>query len=160
MASQGNTQLLQGIPPLSDAFVVCIATEWNATIIAELLAGATKVLQLANAEYKVLYVPGAVELTFAVQSYYKNATRKPDAFITLGTVIKGDTPHFEYVCSSVTQGITQLNATMPVPTIFGVLTVFTEEQAWERLGGKHGHKGEEAAITALKMIAFNQQLFS
>jgi len=68
-------------------------------------------------------------------------------------VIKGDTPHFEYVCQLVTDGIGQLNLSLPVPTIFGVLTVNTEEQAMERIGGKHGHKGEEAALTALKMIS-------
>jgi 6,7-dimethyl-8-ribityllumazine synthase len=68
-------------------------------------------------------------------------------------VIKGDTPHFDYVCKAITDGVVQLNLGLPVPTIFGVLTVNTEEQAMERIGGKHGHKGEEAAITALKMIA-------
>jgi 6,7-dimethyl-8-ribityllumazine synthase len=73
-------------------------------------------------------------------------------FIALGCVIKGDTPHFEYVCQSVTQGITQLNTSLPVPVIFGVLTVNTQEQADERLGGIHGHKGKEAAIAAIKMI--------
>ena len=81
---------------------------------------------------------------------------KADAFIALGCVIKGDTPHFDYVCKAVTDGVTQLNLSLPVPTIFGVLTVNTEEQANERIGGKHGHKGEEAAVTALKMIALNQ----
>lgn len=68
-------------------------------------------------------------------------------------MIKGDTPHFDYVCRLVTDGVGQLNLSLPVPTIFGVLTVNTEEQAMERIGGKHGHKGEEAAITALKMIS-------
>ena len=70
-----------------------------------------------------------------------------------GCVIKGDTPHFDYVCQLVTDGIGQLNLSLPVPTIFGVLTVNIEEQAMERIGGKHGHKGEEAALTALKMIS-------
>jgi 6,7-dimethyl-8-ribityllumazine synthase len=73
-------------------------------------------------------------------------------------VIRGGTPHFEYVCQSVTSGITQLNLSLPVPVIFGVLTVDNMEQARERIGGQHGHKGEEAAITALKMILTNQQL--
>jgi 6,7-dimethyl-8-ribityllumazine synthase len=71
----------------------------------------------------------------------------------LGCVIKGDTPHFDYVCAGVTQGIMQLNTTLPVPTIFAVLTVDNEEQAKERMGGKHGHKGEEAAAAAIKMMA-------
>jgi 6,7-dimethyl-8-ribityllumazine synthase len=73
-------------------------------------------------------------------------------------VIRGDTPHFDYVCQSVTHGITELNLSMEVPTVFGVLTVDNQEQANERIGGRHGHKGEEAAITALKMMVLNQQL--
>ncbi|TAL50478.1 MAG: 6,7-dimethyl-8-ribityllumazine synthase, partial [Chitinophagaceae bacterium] len=103
-------------------------------------------------------VPGAFEIPFAVKNYWKNASKKkrPDAFIALGCVIKGDTPHFDYVCKAVTDGVVQLNLSLPVPTIFGVLTVDNEEQARERIGGKHGHKGEEAAITALKMISLSQ----
>ena len=73
-------------------------------------------------------------------------------------MIRGDTPHFDYVCKSVTDGILALNLTLDVPVIFGVLTVNDEQQALERVGGKHGHKGEEAAITALKMIALNKKL--
>ena len=68
-------------------------------------------------------------------------------------MVKGGTPHFDYVCKGITDGIVQLNLTLPVPSVFGVLTVDTDEQAQERTGGKHGHKGEEAAVTALKMIA-------
>jgi len=67
-------------------------------------------------------------------------------------VIKGDTPHFDYVCKAVTDGVVQLNLLLPVPTIFGVLTVNNDEQAKERIGGSHGHKGEEAAVTVLKMM--------
>ena len=79
---------------------------------------------------------------------------KVDAFIALGCVIRGDTPHFDYVCKAATDGVLQLNLTLPVPTIFGVLTVDIPSQAMDRLGGKHGHKGEEAAMTALKMISW------
>ena len=80
------------------------------------------------------------------------------AFIALGCVVRGGTPHFEYVCQSVTHGITELNLTLPVPVIYGVLTVNDDGQARERIGGIHGHKGEEAAITAIKMIGINHQL--
>jgi 6,7-dimethyl-8-ribityllumazine synthase len=73
-------------------------------------------------------------------------------------VVRGGTPHFEYVCQSVNQGVLQLNLNLPVPVIFGVLTVDTMEQAKERIGGSHGHKGEEAALTAIKMMIVNQQL--
>jgi 6,7-dimethyl-8-ribityllumazine synthase len=73
-------------------------------------------------------------------------------------VIRGETPHFDVVCKSVTEGITHLNLTLNSPVIFGVLTVNNEEQAYDRLGGKHGHKGEESAIAALKMMAFKNSL--
>ena len=76
----------------------------------------------------------------------------------MGCVIQGDTPHFDYVCQSVTNGISLLNIKLPVPVIFGILTVNTEEQANERIGGRHGHKGNEAAITALKMALLKDQL--
>jgi 6,7-dimethyl-8-ribityllumazine synthase len=101
-----------------------------------------------------LVVPGAFEITFGIKNYWENAgkKKKPDAFIALGCIIKGDTPHFDYVSKAVTEGVMQLNLLLPVPTIFGVLTVNNDEQAKERTGGKHGHKGREAAITALKMM--------
>lgn len=156
MATQGNTALHKGIPHIGDAFVVIVKTEWNAHIIDKLEQGAVQVLKEQGATCKTIVVPGAVELAFAVQAYAKSSMPKADAFITLGTVIKGDTPHFDYVCRAVTDGNTALNLTLDVPVIFGVLTVNTEEQALERIGGIHGHKGEEAAITAVKMIALNQ----
>jgi 6,7-dimethyl-8-ribityllumazine synthase len=161
MADVANSKLLQqieGIQNISGAFVVLVKTEWNAAIVDELERGCIEVLQKHGVPFTTLVVPGAVELPFAVQYYWHQATKKPTAFITLGCVIRGDTPHFDYVCQSVTQGVTQLNVTLPVPTIFGVLTVNTTEQAHERMGGVHGHKGEEAAITALKMMQLQQQI--
>ena len=161
MADVANSKLLQqieGIQNIKDAFVVLVKTEWNAAIVDELERGCIDVLQKHQVPFTTLVVPGAVELPFAVQYYWHQATKKPTAFITLGCVIRGDTPHFDYVCQSVTQGVTQLNVTLPVPTIFGVLTVNTTEQAHERMGGAHGHKGEEAAITALKMMQLQQQI--
>ncbi|HMT73324.1 MAG TPA: 6,7-dimethyl-8-ribityllumazine synthase [Chitinophagaceae bacterium] len=138
-----------------DACVVLVKTEWNAAIADQLERGCIAQLEKSGVkEIIVLTVPGAVEIPFAIKSYWENAAKKdkPDAFIALGCVIKGDTPHFDYVCKMVAEGVTHLNLMLPAPTIFGVLTVNTEEQAMERIGGKHGHKGEEAAITALKMI--------
>jgi 6,7-dimethyl-8-ribityllumazine synthase len=158
MATQGNTTLHKGIPQTGDAFVVIVKTEWNAHIVDKLEEGAIKLLDEQGAKHQTLVVPGAVELAFAVKAFAQKSAQKADAFITLGTVIKGDTPHFDYVCQSVTEGNTALNLTLDVPVIFGVLTVNTEEQAIERVGGAHGHKGEEAAITALKMIALNQSI--
>jgi len=158
MASTGNNVLTQGIPELADAFVVLVKTEWNQHLVDRLEQGCIRVLQAAGASYKTITVPGAVELPFAVKRYYEVANKKADAFITLGTVIQGGTPHFEYVCQMVSEGVSTLNLQLAVPVIFGVLTLNNEQEAIERTGGIHGHKGEEAAITALKMIAMNRSL--
>lgn len=160
MASTGNQQLLENNALLSGVEeIVIVKTEWNAHITNELEAGCKKVLEAAGVEnITVLVVPGAVEIPFAINAYVSRAAYEAEAFIALGCVIKGDTPHFEYVCQSVTQGLTILNTQLDAPVIFGVLTVNTEEQALERIGGIHGHKGEEAALTALKMIALCRAL--
>lgn len=158
MASPGNTELNKGIPQIKDAFVVIVKTEWNAYIVNKLEAGCKKVLKENGIKNKTLIVPGAVEIPFAVKRFAEKSGIKADAFVTLGTVIRGDTPHFDYVCKAVTDGVGQLNLTLEVPTIFGVLTVENEDQARERVGGKHGHKGEEAAVTAIKMIALNRNI--
>lgn len=157
MSSTGNSNLFNthtGILP-KDAFVVLIKTEWNADIVDELEAGAIKVLEEHAIKHQTVIVPGSIEMPFAIKRFWANAVEQlnmPQAFIALGCVIQGDTPHFDYVCKMVADGITHLNMHLPVPTIFGVLTVNNKQQALERIGGLHGHKGEEAAITALKMI--------
>ena len=145
-----------GIQLPKGACVVIVSTEWNAESIAKLEAGCKKILAQNNVPYKIITVPGAFEIPFCVKAYWdahKYKEDKPFAFIALGCVIKGDTPHFDYVCKAVTEGVLQVNLSLPVPTIFGVLTVDNQQQIDERTGGKHGHKGEEAAVTALKMIA-------
>ncbi len=156
MATKGNIELNKGIPVLKDAFVVIVKTEWNKHIIAQLEKGAISILKESGIKYKVITVPGAFEIPFAVKNHYANCSTVPDAYITLGTIIQGDTPHFDYVCKAVTDGVLQLNLSIDVPVIFGVLTVLNEQQAKERIGGIHGHKGEEAAITVLKMIKLNR----
>ncbi len=141
-----------------NACIVLVKTEWNKAIVDQLERGCIAMLEKhAVKKIILLTVPGAFEIPFAIKSYWENSEKhkKPDAFIALGCVIKGDTPHFDYICKAVTDGIVQLNLSLPVPSIFGVLTVDNEQQAQERIGGQHGHKGEEAAITALKMIALN-----
>lgn len=143
-----------------DACIVIIKTEWNASIADELERGCANELRKHNVKKIIsVTVPGAFEIPFGIKNYWSRVKKKkrPDAFIALGCVIKGDTPHFDYVCRAVTDGILQLNLLLPVPTIFGVLTVDNEQQARERIGGVHGHKGEEAAITALKMITLLNQ---
>lgn len=152
MASLGNNLLQQGIPVLKDAFVVIVKTEWNSKIVDELEIGAISVLKQNNVRFKTIIVPGAFEIPFTIKAFQTNSFQKVDAYIALGVVIRGDTPHFDYVCKAVTDGIVSLNLQLEVPTIFGILTVNEEQQALERIGGVHGHKGEEAAITALKMI--------
>jgi 6,7-dimethyl-8-ribityllumazine synthase len=145
-----------GILP-KDACVVIVRTEWNAKLVDQLEKGCRKKLEaLEISNIKTVMVPGAFEIPFAIKHYWeakKYKEDKPCAFITLGCIIRGDTPHFDYVCKAITEGVLQLNLSLPVPVIFGVLTVDNKEQAKERLGGKHGHKGEEAALTAVKMIA-------
>ena len=159
MAEISNSNLLKndtGIPNVKDACVVIVKTEWNAAIIDELEKGAVAEITKAGAIVRVITVPGAFEIPFAIRAYWdahKYRDDRPQAFIALGCVIRGDTPHFEYVCRAVTDGVLQLNMSLPIPTIFGVLTVDNQTQADERIGGKHGHKGEEAGVTALKMIA-------
>jgi len=158
MATKGNTNLSKGIPQIKDAFVVIVATEWNAHIVNKLKTGCQKVLKAQGTRFKVLTVPGAIEIPFAIKAYAESDKNPAEAFIALGTVIRGDTPHFDYVCKFVTDGVLSLNMVLNVPVIFGVLTVNDEQQALERVGGAHGHKGEEAAITAIKMIALNRSL--
>jgi len=139
-----------------DACIVLVKTEWNAAIVDQLERGCIALLEKHSVKKIIIItVPGAVEIPFAIKSYWENIGKKnkPDAFVALGCVLRGDTPHFDYVCKAVTDGVGLLNLSLPVPTIFGVLTVDNEQQANERIGGKHGHKGEEAAITALKMVA-------
>lgn len=142
---------------IKDACVVIVRTEWNEAIVSALENGCKKKLEEYGVDQvRLMTVPGAVEITFAIKKYWdlhKYKDDRPLAFIALGCVLRGGTPHFDYVCKSVTDGITQLNLSLPVPTIFGVLTVDTQQQAEERTGGIHGHKGEEAAITAIKMIS-------
>ena len=160
MADVSNSKLfetIEGIQSVKDALIVLVKTEWNADIVDELERGCLKVCADNKIQTKTIVVPGAIEIPFAVQQCWNN-DNTASAFIALGCVIRGGTPHFEYVCQSVTQGITQLNLSLPVPVIFGVLTLDSIEQAKERTGGIHGHKGEEAAITAIKMMVLNNQL--
>ena len=144
---------------IKNAFVVLIKTEWNAAIVDELEKGCIRKLkELGVKKIVSLTVPGAVEIPFAIKSFWNNKKKKPDAFVALGCIIRGGTPHFEYVCKIATEGVVQLNLSLSSPTIFGVLTVENERQARERIGGPFGHRGEEAAKTAVKMILLNRRL--
>ncbi|MFZ1800721.1 MAG: 6,7-dimethyl-8-ribityllumazine synthase [Chitinophagaceae bacterium] len=158
MAGEGNTILQKGIPGIGDAFIIIVKTEWNDTITGRLEEGAVKVLNEHSIKHHTIVVPGAIEIPFAIRAYTLSVQKQPDAFIAFGAVIRGGTPHFEYVCKSVTEGITALNLSLKMPVIFGVLTLENIAQAMDRSGGKEGNKGEEAAITAIKMISLSRQL--
>lgn len=151
-------QYVATVPQFDEPICVAIIrTQWNEHITTRLSQGAMDTLrECRNVQFEEFVVPGAVELTFAAQQVID--TEQFDAVIVFGCVIKGDTPHFDYVCQSVTQGVTALNVDSPVPVIFGVLTVFDEQQALDRCGGPAGHKGIEAAHTAMSMVAFKQSL--
>jgi len=145
------------LPKLEDVRIAIAVAEWNGHITSALRDGAVSLLKsngLKDEDIAVVSVPGAVELTFAASKLIE--TGNFDAVIIIGCVIKGDTPHFDYVCQSVTQGMTSLNADCYIPVIFGVLTVNEEQQALDRAGGALGNKGTEAAETALKMVALNR----
>ena len=137
-----------------DMRVAVVRTLWNSHITEALLAGALDVFKtsLEPAMVDVFEVPGAVELTFAASKLID--TGLYDAVVVLGCVIRGGTPHFDYVCQSVTQGVTHLNSECDIPVIFGVLTVDTEQDAIDRAGGSLGNKGAEAAQAALLMYDF------
>jgi 6,7-dimethyl-8-ribityllumazine synthase len=160
MSATGNKKLLEGLEkmPSGESRIVMVKTEWNHAITDELENGALRIF--SEYEYfnvNTITVPGAVEIPFAIQAI-DGSHMQADVYIAFACVIRGDTPHFDYVCQSITQGITTLNTELDSPVIYGVLTVENETQALERIGGKHGHKGEEAAITALKMLALKELL--
>ena len=148
------------LPELDNVRVAIVAAEWNGHITSRLTEGALEVLKGAGLDMKedvsVFHVPGAVELTFAASQLIEASLF--DAVIVFGCVIRGGTPHFDYVCQSVTQGITHLNADCDIPVIFGVLTVDNEEQALDRAGGRLGNKGSEAAQTAMLMFDFKEKV--
>ncbi len=131
-----------------------VVSDWNHEVTSALLEGAKRTLKkhgAADDNIIVKHVPGSFELTLGAQllAEYDDL----DAVICLGCVIQGETPHFTFICQGVTQGITQLNLEYNIPFIFGVLTTLNLEQAVERAGGRLGNKGDEAAVTAIKMAA-------
>ena len=136
-----------------------VVSDWNREITRALLDGAVNTLKKHGASDNnivVKHVPGSFELTLGGQflAEYDDL----DAIICLGCVIQGETPHFTYICQSVSYGITKLNLEYNIPFIFGVLTTLNIEQARNRAGGKLGNKGDEAAVTAIKMAALQREI--
>ena len=143
------------VPDASEMTIGIVVSEWNTNITEKLLIGAINTLEKHGVKPENIItrrVPGSFELTFGAKRLAES--KELNAIIILGCVVKGDTPHFDYVCSGVTQGITELNLMYDIPFIFGLLTTDTMEQSEDRAGGKYGNKGDEAAITAIKMIDF------
>ena len=143
------------VPDASEMSFGIVVAEWNKEITEKLLKGACDTLERHHVKPEnitVKRVPGSFELVFGAKKLIEKETF--DAIIILGCVVRGDTPHFDYVCSGVTQGITELNLMYDIPVIFGLLTTDNMQQALDRAGGIHGNKGDEAAVTAIKMINF------
>ena len=129
-----------------------VVADWNSEITYAMAQGAIDTCLKHGVEednIDVIHVPGAVELTFGAARITKE--ERVDAVIVIGCVIQGDTPHFDYVCQSVTQGVATLNAQGKVPVIFSVLTTLNKQQALDRCGGRLGNKGVEGAYTAIRM---------
>jgi len=144
------------IPDGTSFTVHLVVSQWNDTITSSLQDGAVTTLlkhKVQESNIKVWNVPGSFELIYGAK---KAQSYNPDAVIVIGSVIQGQTKHFDFVCEAVSQGIKDLNVHSEVPVIFCVLTDNTLEQAQDRSGGKHGNKGVEAAVAALQMIALRQ----
>lgn len=159
MSKKQNLSQYGTLPDGSDLHIGIVVSEWNANITNALLEGCRETLTEAKVNgnnIKVIYVPGTFELpqgaTLLMQS------TKVDVVINIGCVIKGDTNHNEYISTSVATLLNQIAAATKIPQIFGVLTPNTMLQAEERSGGKHGNKGVEAAVTALRMARLKKEL--
>ena len=130
-----------------------VVAEWNEEVTEVLYEGAVQALIAAGAKKSHITkttVPGSFELPLGAQWAFEN--NHIDAVICLGCVIQGETPHFEYICNAVANGIMKVNLKYNKPAAFGVLTTLNKQQAMDRAGGKYGNKGEEAALTVVKML--------
>lgn len=149
----------EGIFDLDDVRIAVISARWNADVTDGLLAGAVRALgrhKIDGNAVEVYRVPGAFELPLAAQQAAR--TGRFDAIITLGCVIRGDTPHFDYVCSETTRGIGEVSLKEALPVAFGLLTTDNLQQALERSGDNEENKGEEAALTVLEMLSVFKQM--
>ena len=149
----------ESVPNGSEMTIGIVASEWNGEITQNLVKGAKNTLiqhQVKEESILLSWVPGSFELPVAAR--WMLESQKVDAVICIGSVIQGETKHFDFVCQAVSQGIKDVGLATGKPVIFGVLTDNTLQQAKDRSGGKHGNKGDEAAITALKMVAIRKEL--
>ncbi len=163
MASENqNLSALANSDRLSSAEgmkVTIVVADWNRKITGALLEGAKETLLrsgCSQSDINVMWVPGAFELPFGAKMAIEH--HDIDGVIAIGCVIRGGTPHFDYVCAGTTQGIMDVQLSSGVPVAFGLLTVDDEQQAIDRCGGIHGNKGDEAAATLIEMIAIRKSL--
>ncbi|MCL6748200.1 6,7-dimethyl-8-ribityllumazine synthase [Prevotella sp. TCVGH] len=143
------------VPDASNMCIGIVVSEWNPEITGALLDGAVSTLEKHGAlpeNIHVKTVPGSYELVYGAHQMVLNGGY--DAVIILGCVIRGETPHFDYICQGVTNGIATLNSKSEIPIIFGLLTTNDLQQARDRSGGKLGNKGDECAVVAIKMAKF------
>ena len=150
---------IKSVPSAEGMRFGIVVAEWNTDITNALLKGAYETLVKNGAkedDILVKFVPGSIELTLGAQFMAEYADL--DAVICLGCVIQGETRHFDFVCQSVTHGITELNMNYNIPFIYGVLTTDNIQQAQERAGGSLGNKGDEAAVTAIKMAHLQKEM--
>lgn len=152
-------KIIEGTFVNASARYVIAVTRWNSFVVDSLLEGALDTLRrhgVTDKDIQIVKVPGAFELPLAVQRIA--AKDDCDAVIALGAVIRGGTPHFDYVAGECVKGLGQVSLNASKPVTFGVLTVDSIEQAIERSGTKAGNKGEEAAATAIEMVSLLRQL--
>lgn len=144
---------VHSVPDATGMRVGIVVSEWNEKITGALLDGACKTLMKHGVREESIHiktVPGSFELVYGAARFVSSGL--VDVVIAIGCVIRGDTPHFDYICQGVTQGLADLNKEGKVPVIYGLLTCNTLEQAQERCGGMLGNKGDECAVTAIKMV--------
>lgn len=158
MATQNLSQYKPDeVPSAKGMKIGIVVSEWNSDITFSLKEGAIQTLEqygMDTDDIILRHVPGSFELTTGAQ--LMAGYTSVDAVICLGCIIQGETPHFDYICQGVTVGLTQVAIEFEIPVIFGVLTTNSYEQALDRSGGKHGNKGVEAAVTAIKMVALKR----
>lgn len=145
------------LPDASGMSFGIVVSKWNGEVTGALLNGAVDTLiknGVKEENIKVMTVPGSFELVYGSA---RMAQQNVDAVIAIGCVVRGDTPHFDYICEGTTNGLASLNATQSKPIIYGLITVNDMEQALERCGGKLGNKGDECAVTAIQMVDYKNK---
>lgn len=147
------------LPDTTNMRIGLVVSEWNGHITEKLMEGAVSTLKESGIDpnnITICRVPGSFELIYGCAQLAKYGY--VDAIIAIGCIIRGDTPHFDYICAGTTQGLAQLNVEGSKPVVYGLITANTIEQAEDRAGGRLGNKGSEYAITAIKMVDYAWQL--